>query len=117
MDLKRGIDKGLKIVLKEINKMSKEIKMKEEIKQVATISANGDEEIGALISDLIEKVGNTGAITVEEGKTLKHEVEFVKGLKFGRGYMSPFFVNNQKENTCEMENPYILLVNHKISTL
>ena len=117
MDLRRGINVAVEAVVKELQRMSRVIEDKSQIANVATISANGDKEIGQLIADLFEKVGVTGAITVEEGKTLHHEIEFVEGLKFDRGYMSPYFVTNQKNNTCEIENPLILLANTKVTTL
>ena len=117
MDLRRGINQAVEIVVAELRKMSKTIKTKEQIQSVATISANNDKEIGKLIADLFERVGETGAITVEEGKTLSHEVEFVEGLKFDRGLMSPYFATNQKTGICELDNPLILLANTKVSSV
>lgn len=84
---------------------------------MATISSNGDREIGKLISDLFDKVGQKGAITVEEGRTVNHEIEVVEGLKFDRGYMSPYFVTNQKSQTVELDNPIILLSNQKVTNI
>ncbi len=94
MDLRRGINKAVDIVVEELKKMSTQVTNNEQLAHVATISANNDREIGQLIADLFAKVGKTGAITVEEGKTLKHEIEFVEGLKFDRGFMSPYFATN-----------------------
>ena len=94
MDLRRGINKAVDIVVEELRKMSTQVTNNEQLAHVATISANNDREIGQLIADLFAKVGKTGAITVEEGKTLKHEIEFVEGLKFDRGFMSPYFATN-----------------------
>lgn len=91
MDLRRGINKAVEVIVEELKRMSTKIKTSDEIANVATISANNDKEIGKLIADLFSKVGKEGAISVEEGKTLKHEVELVEGLKFDRGYMSPYF--------------------------
>ena len=87
------------------------------IENVATISANGDKEIGKLISELMDKVGNHGTITVSDGKTLNHEIEFVEGMKFDRGYISPYFVTDAKTQKVEFENPYILLTEKKITNL
>lgn len=117
MDLRRGINIAVEMVVKELKKMSKTIKDKAQIANVATISANGDKELGNLIADLFARVGSSGAITVEEGKTLDHEIDFVEGLKFDRGFMSPYFATNQKNNSCELEHPLILLVNAKISSV
>jgi chaperonin GroEL len=117
MDLRRGINLAVETVIEELKKMSKIINGATQIKHVATISANNDSNIGALIASLFEKVGATGAITVEEGKTLNHEIEIVEGLKFDRGYQSPYFVTNTKNSTCEMENPLILIANAKVSSL
>lgn len=94
MDLRRGINKAVDIVVEELKKMSTQVTNNEQLSHVATISANNDREIGQLIADLFAKVGKTGAITVEEGKTLRHEIEFVEGLKFDRGFMSPYFATN-----------------------
>ena len=96
MDLKRGIDIAVKAVVADLKARSKPVKTKEMIANVATISANGDTEIGNLIAQLMEKVGEHGTITVADGKTLHHEIEFVEGMKFDRGFISPYFVTNQK---------------------
>lgn len=117
IDLKRGIDKAVEIVVGELKKMSKSISQKHQIAHVATISANGDKNIGNLIATLFERVGSQGAITVEEGKTLTHEIEQVEGLKFDRGYMSPYFATNAKNSLCELENPLILLADAKVSSV
>lgn len=117
MDLRRGINLGVDLVVKELKSMSRSIRNKSEIANVATISANGDSELGNLIADLFDRVGSSGAITVEEGKTLHHEIEFVEGLKFDRGYMSPYFATNNKNSTCELDNPLILIANTKVSTV
>jgi len=97
--------------------MSTPVKGKKEIANVATISANNDPEIGNLIAEIFEKTGPKGAITVEEGKTLHHEIEFVEGLKFDRGFQSPYFATHPKTNTCEFDNPFILMVNQKVSNI
>jgi chaperonin GroEL len=94
MDLRRGINKAVEVVLKELSSMSQLIQGNDQIAHVATISANNDKEIGKLIADLFEKVGKTGAITVEEGRTLEHQIEFVEGLKLDRGMLSPYFATN-----------------------
>ena len=117
MDLRRGINLAIDKVVQELKAMSTPVKGKSEIADVASISANNDREIGTLISELFEKVGNSGGITVEEGRTLQHEIEFVEGLKFDRGYQSPYFATNPKSNSCEMENPLILISNHKVGNL
>lgn len=115
MDLRRGINKAVEVVVEELKKMTRIIKSRNEVANVATISANNDKELGNLIADLFDRVGAHGAITVEEGKTLNHEIEFVEGLKFDRGYLSPYFVTNTKNNTCELENPLILFANTKVT--
>lgn len=97
--------------------MSQKVSGDKQIANVATISANNDKHIGKLIADLFKKVGQTGAITVEEGKTLNHEIEFVEGLKFDRGMMSPYFDTDQKRNVCELSNPLILLANTKVTSI
>lgn len=117
MDLRRGINKAVDVVVEELRKMSTQVTNNEQLADVATISANNDREIGQLIADLFAKVGKTGAITVEEGKTLKHEIEFVEGLKFDRGFMSPYFATNQKAGVCEFDHPLILIANTKIGNI
>lgn len=97
--------------------MSRQVKGKEQISHVATISANGDKEIGELLSTLMEKVGDHGSITVSDGKTLNHEIEFVEGMKFDRGYISPYFVTNQKAQKVEFEEAYILLTDKKVQNV
>lgn len=117
MDLRRGINLAIDKVVERLKEMSTPVKGKQEIADVASISANNDKELGTLIAELFEKVGNSGGITVEEGKTLNHEIEFVEGLKFDRGYQSPYFATNPKNNTCELENPLILISNHKVTNI
>ncbi|MDR1475624.1 MAG: chaperonin GroEL [Holosporales bacterium] len=117
MDLKRGIDIAAESVIGRLSSMAKKISTKEEITQVGTISANGDPTIGKMIADAMEKVGKEGVITVEEAKSLETELEVVEGMQFDRGYSSPYFVTNSEKMICELENPYILLHDKKISTL
>ena len=117
MDLKRGIDLATEEVVKKIQSMSKKISSKNEIAQVATISANGDKEIGEKIAEAMEEVGHEGVITVEEAKGLKFEIEVVKGMKFDRGYLSPYFVTNSEKMLCELDRPYILIFEKKLSSL
>jgi chaperonin GroEL len=117
MDLRRGINQAVDHVVEELRKMSSEVEGVEQIANVATISANNDHELGKLISELFDKVGASGAITVEEGRTMKHEIEFVEGLKFDRGYQSPYFVTETKNNTCVLDNPLILLANSKVGSV
>ena len=117
MDLKRGIDAAVKIVLEDLSSNAKQITTPQEIMQVATIASNGDKVIGNLIAQAFEKVGKDGTITVSEGKTLEHELEVVEGMKFDRGYISPYFVNNQKTLKVEFENPLVLLYEKKVSTI
>ena len=117
MDLKRGIDLAVEALIKEIGKMSKKVNGKEEIAQVATISANGDVEVGNKIAEAVQKVGPDSPITVEEAKGLEFEVNVVEGMNFDRGYLSPYFVTNAEKMTVEMENPFILLFEKKISNL
>ncbi|MES2961769.1 MAG: chaperonin GroEL [Pseudomonadota bacterium] len=117
MDLKRGIDLAVEALLKELTKMSKKVNGKEEIAQVATISANGDSEIGNKIAEAVQKVGPDSPITVEEAKGLEFEVNVVEGMNFDRGYLSPYFITNAEKMTVEMENPFILLFEKKISNL
>lgn len=117
MDLRRGINAAVEHVVAELKQNRKMISTTEEIAQVGTISANGEREIGDLIARAMEKVGKEGVITVGEGKTLENELEVVEGMKFDRGYISPYFVTNPKTQKCELENPYILIVEKKISGL
>ena len=117
MDLKRGIDLAVEHVLESVKKSSKPISTKEEIAQVGTISANGDKEIGEKIAMAMEKVGKEGVITVEESKNFGFEVDVVEGMKFDRGYISPYFVTNAEKMTVELDHPYILLFEKKLSTL
>jgi len=117
MDLKRGIDAAVSHVMADIKKSSKPISTQEEIAQVGTISANGDKEIGEQIALAMEKVGKEGVITVEEAKNFGFEVDVVEGMMFDRGYLSPYFVTNSEKMTVELDNPYILIFEKKLSSL
>jgi chaperonin GroEL len=117
MDLKRGIDIAMEAAVKELGKNSKKIATNDEIAQVATISANGDTEIGRFLADAMKKVGNEGVITVEEAKSLHTELEVVEGMQFDRGYVSPYFVTNPEKMRVELEDPYILIHEKKLSGL
>jgi chaperonin GroEL len=117
MDIKRGIDKAVIIAVDEIKKISKPCKDNKAIAQVGTISANSDESVGKTIADAMEKVGKEGAITVEEGSGLENELETVEGMQFDRGYLSPYFINQQASQTAELDKPYILLADRKISNI
>jgi chaperonin GroEL len=117
MSLKRGIDKGVSAVVKHIRTMSREVQDRKEIAQVAAISANNDKEIGELIADAMEKVGKDGVITVEEAKGLETTLEVVEGMQFDRGYLSPYFVSDPEKMEAELEEPYILVHEKKISNL
>ncbi len=117
MDLKRGVDLATDVVVERIKSSSKKISSKQEVAQVATISANGDKEIGEKIAEAMEEVGHEGVITVEEAKGLKFEIDVVKGMKFDRGYLSPYFVTNSEKMVCELDSPYILLFEKKLSSL
>ncbi len=117
MDLKRGIDKAVEAVVNAVRDKSTEVKGQNEIAQVGTISANGDDEIGQKIAEAMEKVGKEGVITVEEAKGLEFELDTVEGMQFDRGYLSPYFVTNSEKMTVELENPFILLFEKKLSGL
>jgi chaperonin GroEL len=117
MDIKRGIDKAVAACVEELKKLSKPCKDSKAIAQVGTISANSDESIGKTIADAMEKVGKEGVITVEEGSGLDNELEVVEGMQFDRGYLSPYFINNQQNQTAELEKPLILLCDKKISNI
>ena len=117
MDLKRGIDIASGAVVKDIERRSKKVQSSEEIAQVATISANGDKSVGKMIADAMQKVGNEGVITVEEAKTANTELEVVEGMQFDRGYLSPYFITNAEKMIAELEDPYILIHEKKLSSL
>jgi chaperonin GroEL len=117
MDLKRGVDLAVETIVADLQKNSKKVTSNEEIAQVGTISANGDAEIGRFIADAMKKVGNEGVITVEEAKSLETELEVVEGMQFDRGYISPYFVTNADKMRVEMEDPYILIYEKKLSGL
>src|SRR5437868_2473436 len=117
MDLKRGIDLAVEAVVADIKKRSKKISTNEEIAQVGTISANGEREVGEMIAQAMQKVGNEGVITVEEAKSLETELDVVEGMQFDRGYLSPYFVTNAEKMIAELENPYILIHEKKLSGL
>ncbi|MFE1603040.1 chaperonin GroEL [Methylobacterium sp. ID0610] len=117
MDLKRGIDLAVAAVVKDIKGRAKKVSASEEIAQVGTISSNGDTDIGAMIAQAMQKVGNEGVITVEEAKTAETELDVVEGMQFDRGYLSPYFVTNAEKMTAELEDPYILIHEKKLSSL
>jgi len=117
MDLKRGVDLAVETVVADVIKRAKKVKTSAEIAQVGTISANGDAEVGEYIAEAMEKVGNEGVITVEEAKSLHTELEVVEGMQFDRGYLSPYFITNADKMLCDLENPYILLHEKKLSSL
>ncbi len=117
MDLKRGIDKAVSAAVAELKKLSKPSADSKSIAQVGTISANGDENIGKLIAEAMDKVGKEGVITIEDGSGLENELDVVEGMQFDRGYLSPYFVNNQQSMQADLEDPYILLHDKKISNV
>ncbi len=117
MDLKRGVDLAVEAVVEDIKKRSKKVSTNEEIAQVGTISANGERDIGEMIAKAMQKVGNEGVITVEEAKSLETELDVVEGMQFDRGYLSPYFVTNAEKMIAELENPYILIHEKKLSGL
>lgn len=117
IEVKRGMDKACAAIIEELKKISKEVKDKKEIAQVATISANSDKTIGNLIAEAMDKVGKDGVITVEEAKGINDDLEVVEGMQFDRGYLSPYFVTNSDKMTCEMENPLLLITDTKVTSL
>ncbi|MBK1631218.1 chaperonin GroEL [Thiohalocapsa halophila] len=117
MDLKRGLEKAVQTAVTQLAELSKPCSDNKEIAQVGTISANADESIGEIIAEAMEKVGKEGVITVEEGKSLHNELDVVEGMQFDRGYLSPYFINNQQSQTAELEEPFILLHDKKISNI
>src|SRR2546422_1697519 len=117
MDLKRGVDLAVAAVVADLQKNSKNLTSNEEIAQVGTISANGDADIGRFLADAMKKVGNEGVITVEEAKSLQTELEVVEGMQFDRGYISPYFVTNAEKMRVELEDPYVLVHEKKLSGL
>jgi chaperonin GroEL len=117
MGIKRGIDRAVKVVVEELKKISKSVKDPKEIMQVATISANGDDEIGKIIADAMEKVGKDGTITVEEAKSMETTLEVVEGMQFDKGYISPYFVTDKEGMECVLDDPYILIYEKKLSNM
>ena len=117
MDLKRGIDKAVQAAVGELAKLSKPCADDKAIAQVGAISANGDEQIGRIIADAMAKVGKEGVITVEDGSGLENQLDVVEGMQFDRGYLSPYFINNQQSMAAELDGPYILLCDKKVSNI
>jgi len=117
MDLRRGIQMACDKIVESLKSQSVPIKSKSDIENVAKISANGDSHIGGIIAGIFDKLGNNATVTVQDGKTLQTEVEYVEGFKWDRGYISPYFINDVKEQKIEMDNALVLLVDKKISSV
>ena len=117
MDLRRGVESAVSQVVEDIEKKSKKVKSTEEVKQVGTISSNGEAEIGDMIAEAMERVGNEGVITVEEAKSLNSELDVVEGMQFDRGYLSPYFITNADKMVAELEDPYIMIHEKKLTNL
>src|ERR1700750_1715505 len=117
MDLKRGVDMAVQVVVDDVRKRSRKVSTNDEIAQIATVSANGDVEIGRMMAEAMQKVGNEGVITVEEAKSLATELEIVEGMQFDRGYISPYFITNAEKMIAEFEDPYILIHEKKLSSV
>lgn len=117
MDLKRGIDLAVEAIVSDLKKNSRKVSTNEEIAQVGTISANGEKEIGSMLSEAVQKVGKEGVITIEEAKSMQTELDVVEGMQFDRGYISPYFATNTEKMICELDNPYILIHEKKVSSL
>ncbi|MGN6927523.1 chaperonin GroEL, partial [Neisseria sp. P0015.S010] len=116
-DLKRGIDKAVAALVEELKNIAKPCDTSKEIAQVGSISANSDEQVGAIIAEAMEKVGKEGVITVEDGKSLENELDVVEGMQFDRGYLSPYFINDAEKQIAALDNPFVLLFDKKISNI
>ena len=117
MDLKRGIDKAVAVAVEEVKNLAVPCSDSQTIAQVGSVSANSDTQVGDIIAEAMDKVGKEGVITVEEGSGLENELDVVEGMQFDRGYLSPYFINNQESMSAELEDPYILLFDKKISNI
>lgn len=115
-DLKRGIDKAVAALVDELKNIAKPCDTSKEIAQVGSISANSDEQVGAIIAEAMEKVGKEGVITVEDGKSLENELDVVEGMQFDRGYLSPYFINDAEKQIAALDNPFVLLFDKKSAT-
>jgi chaperonin GroEL len=117
MDLKRGVDMAVGVVVDDVRKHSRKVSTNDEIAQIATVSANGDVEIGRMMAEAMQRVGNEGVITVEEAKSLATELEVVEGMQFDRGYVSPYFITNAEKMVAEFEDPHLLIHEKKLSSV